>query len=91
VKAHFEISKLSDVNWNDRALENLVLGQGEKKVITALISSKQARGKRSFDDFIQGKGKTPLQLFLSSFLTLGSSQGEVLSSFWEVLPAWERP
>jgi hypothetical protein len=59
--ASLEVSKLAEVEWNDRALDNLVLGKAEKKLITALLSSKQRQGHQMFDDFIQGKGKAGFQ------------------------------
>jgi hypothetical protein len=49
--------QISDIEWNTTALQNLVLDEGEKRLLTAMISSKSGRSTASFDDFVDGKGK----------------------------------
>jgi hypothetical protein len=49
--------QISDIEWNTTALQNLVLDEGEKRLLTAMISSKSGRSTASFDVFVDGKGK----------------------------------
>ncbi|KAI1121089.1 P-loop containing nucleoside triphosphate hydrolase protein [Nemania abortiva] len=52
----FSISNISSFTWNPEVFENLVLGAGEKTLLSALISHARTTGEE-FDDFVQGKGK----------------------------------
>ena len=48
---------MDDIRWNDGAFESLVLPSNHKELILALTES-QVADKESFDDVIQGKGRS---------------------------------
>ncbi|KAI0425027.1 hypothetical protein F5Y09DRAFT_347110 [Xylaria sp. FL1042] len=52
----FNVNDISSFSWNQEAFQNLVLDEGEKGLLSALISYDR-RSSEGFDDFIQGKGK----------------------------------
>lgn len=52
-----EVSRIQDVGWKTTALQNLVLGDNEKRLLTAIIASQIKQKDATFDDFIDGKGK----------------------------------
>ncbi|KAI0911695.1 P-loop containing nucleoside triphosphate hydrolase protein [Ustulina deusta] len=52
----FNISGINSFNWNQEAFHNLVLDEGEKGLLSALISYDRSSSE-GFDDFVQGKGK----------------------------------
>lgn len=51
-----EVSRIQNVVWKTSALQNLVICDNEKRILTAIITS-QLKNKASFDDFVDGKGK----------------------------------
>ncbi|KAL8827533.1 MAG: hypothetical protein Q9170_006975, partial [Blastenia crenularia] len=52
----FFVASVSDIRFNDRAFERLVLPNDHKELLLALVESQMAN-KETFDDIIQGKGK----------------------------------
>lgn len=52
---HFEVTKVSDIAWNDGAFPNLMLPGGYKDLILSFVEG-QASTKGKFDDLIEGKG-----------------------------------
>ncbi|KAI5924090.1 hypothetical protein F4810DRAFT_665652 [Camillea tinctor] len=58
----FEIANISSISWDDGIFENLVIDDGEKELLLALIARKATSGNISFDDFTKGKGKGLLLL-----------------------------
>lgn len=63
----FDVEKISPVRWNTRSFEELVLDEGTKKTVQALVSTHAGRGGAgkegdggddgAFDDIVRGKGK----------------------------------
>ena len=53
----FGVSEIRDIQWNDSALENLVLGESEKRLLRGIVSSQKDQKRTGFDDFVQGKGE----------------------------------
>lgn len=51
------VSSVSDINWNENAWESLVLEDGTKDLIKALVESRKYHAANTIDDVIQGKGK----------------------------------
>ncbi len=51
----FFIENLSDILWNDKAFENLVLPGGEKELAWEFVESK-ANAEEVVDDFVPEKG-----------------------------------
>ncbi|TDZ34286.1 Quinate permease [Colletotrichum spinosum] len=51
----FEVDRISDIEWNDKPFESLVLPDGYKDLILAFVES-QVKDRDSFDDVINGKG-----------------------------------
>jgi hypothetical protein len=51
-----QVSDIREIEWNTTALENLVLGESEKRLLTAIVASGIPPQHASFDDFIDGKG-----------------------------------
>ncbi|KAI0836979.1 P-loop containing nucleoside triphosphate hydrolase protein [Hypoxylon sp. FL0890] len=58
----FKIADISPITWNDGIFENLVLDNGEKELLLALVARTNASDHVSFDDFMKGKGKGLLLL-----------------------------
>ncbi|KZL73047.1 AAA family ATPase (quinate permease) [Colletotrichum tofieldiae] len=52
---NFEVDRISDIKWNTKPFESLVLPDGYKEFILAFVES-QVRDKEAFDDLINGKG-----------------------------------
>jgi len=52
----FLIDNLSDIEWNDKAFENLVLPGGEKELAWEFVESK-ANSEEVIDDFVPEKGE----------------------------------
>lgn len=52
----FDVDGVRDVRWNDAAYPNLMLPSGNKDLIQSFVNG-QARGRRTFDDVIEGKGR----------------------------------
>lgn len=50
-----EVSRIQDVVWKTSALQNLVICENEKRILTAIIKSQMTK-KAEFDDFVDGKG-----------------------------------
>lgn len=59
----FDVEKISPVKWNSQCFEELVLDDGTKKTVQALVSTHSGRNVGSsedddhFDDIVRGKGK----------------------------------
>jgi hypothetical protein len=53
----FTVSGISDVVFNDKAFESLVLPENHKSIVKALVSSHAFQAHRSIDDIISGKGR----------------------------------
>ncbi|KAM0425124.1 hypothetical protein ACHAPT_009684 [Fusarium lateritium] len=51
------VSGISDIKWNDKAWDSLVLQPGTKDLIKALVKSRKYHAANTIDDVIQGKGK----------------------------------
>ncbi|KAF5025924.1 hypothetical protein F66182_1959 [Fusarium sp. NRRL 66182] len=51
------ISGVNDIKWNDKAWDSLVLENGTKDLIKALVTSRKYHATNTIDDVIQGKGK----------------------------------
>ncbi|KAK6854157.1 P-loop containing nucleoside triphosphate hydrolase protein [Apiospora arundinis] len=52
----FFVEDLSDIEWNDRCFDELVLDSGTKRTVQALVSMHSTR-QSSFDDIVKGKGQ----------------------------------
>ncbi|KAK1232481.1 hypothetical protein PQX77_004383 [Marasmius sp. AFHP31] len=50
----FDVEKIRTVQWNQEAFENLVLPEGRKDLLQALVDAHHR--ELGFDDFIKGKG-----------------------------------
>ncbi|KAI5457132.1 hypothetical protein BGZ63DRAFT_365701 [Mariannaea sp. PMI_226] len=53
----FCVSGIEDIKWNDKAWDSLVLEDGTKDLIKALVESRKYQASKTIDDVIQGKGK----------------------------------
>ncbi|KAF4988519.1 hypothetical protein FDECE_15006 [Fusarium decemcellulare] len=53
----FTVSGLKDIKWNEKAWDSLVLEDGTKDLIKALVESRKYHAANTIDDVIQGKGK----------------------------------
>ncbi|KAM0236194.1 hypothetical protein ACHAPO_005419 [Fusarium lateritium] len=51
------VSGASDIKWNEKAWDSLVLENGTKDLIKALVKSRKYHAANTIDDVIQGKGK----------------------------------
>ncbi|KAI1418424.1 AAA family ATPase [Hypoxylon sp. FL1857] len=58
----FKIANISSMTWDDGIFRNLVLDNGEKELLLALIARNTASDNVRFDDFTKGKGKGLLLL-----------------------------
>ena len=54
----FLVSNLSEIAWNDKAFDNLVLPGGEKELAWEFVEGK-ARSSAQVDDFVPDKGAKP--------------------------------
>lgn len=66
---NFEVDRISDINWNTKPFESLVLPEGYKELILAFVES-QIRDKIAFDDVINGKGQCLFSLTSMTYLIL---------------------
>ncbi|GKT89584.1 AAA family ATPase [Colletotrichum tofieldiae] len=57
---NFEVDRISDIKWNTKPFESLVLPDGYKEFILAFVES-QVRDKEAFDDLINGKVAEKIQ------------------------------
>lgn len=57
-----ELVKLHAIPWAERAFDSLVLDQGEKDLVLALVDRDQFSEGKRFDDFIGGKGQGMIML-----------------------------
>jgi ATP-dependent Lon protease len=55
----FAVDRLSEIQWQADAFDNLVLPKEQKDLIKALVETNEGsnRTQNSFDDFIRGKGR----------------------------------
>ncbi|KIL86775.1 hypothetical protein FAVG1_10031 [Fusarium avenaceum] len=51
------VSGVNDIKWNEKAWDSLVLDDGTKELIKALVKSRKYHAANTIDDVIQGKGK----------------------------------
>ncbi|KAF5243476.1 hypothetical protein FAUST_2832 [Fusarium austroamericanum] len=51
------VSGASDIKWNEKAWDSLVLEDSTKDLIKALVKSRKYHAANTIDDVIQGKGK----------------------------------
>ncbi|KIJ53579.1 hypothetical protein M422DRAFT_241814 [Sphaerobolus stellatus SS14] len=51
----FDVEKLTDIEWNEDAFDNLVLPEDRKTLLKSLVECHNA--ELGFDDFIKGKGR----------------------------------
>ncbi|KAF5581757.1 TOB3 (member of AAA-ATPase family) [Fusarium pseudocircinatum] len=53
----FAVSCVNEIKWNEKAWDSLVLEDGTKDLIKALVRSRKYHAANTIDDVIQGKGK----------------------------------
>ncbi|KAF5613114.1 TOB3 (member of AAA-ATPase family) [Fusarium subglutinans] len=53
----FAVSCVNEIKWNEKAWDSLVLEDGTKDLIKALVKSRKYHAANTIDDVIQGKGK----------------------------------
>lgn len=53
----FGIGQTSEVEWNDKAFEALVLDEDLKSFIRDLVAEHRATDSKSFDDIVRDKGR----------------------------------
>ncbi|KPM40325.1 hypothetical protein AK830_g6217 [Neonectria ditissima] len=53
----FAVSGIKEIKWNENAWDSLVLEDGTKDLIKALVESRKYHAANTIDDVIQGKGK----------------------------------
>lgn len=53
----FFVGDLKEIAYNDRAFDELVLPEEQKKLISSLVGRQASQQDGGFDDLIQGKGK----------------------------------
>ncbi|KAH7163542.1 hypothetical protein B0J13DRAFT_38711 [Dactylonectria estremocensis] len=53
----FTVSGITEIKWNENAWDSLVLEDGTKDLIKALVKSRKYHAATTIDDVIQGKGK----------------------------------
>ncbi|RMD44136.1 hypothetical protein DV735_g1038, partial [Chaetothyriales sp. CBS 134920] len=53
----FTVSGISNVKFNEDAFDSLVLPEGQKSIVKALVSSHTFHPSKSIDDIISGKGR----------------------------------
>lgn len=58
-QGQFYVSEVQEIEWQDDAIEKLVLGEDEKSLLLALVANAKSSEQRSFDDFITSKGMVP--------------------------------
>jgi hypothetical protein len=51
-----DLMKFHEIPWSKNAFDNLVLEQGEKDLLIALVDREDLVSSKAFDDFIAGKG-----------------------------------
>ncbi|KAM0561289.1 hypothetical protein ACHAPJ_003168 [Fusarium lateritium] len=51
------VSGVNEIKWNETAWDSLVLGDGTKELIKAIVKSRKYHAANTIDDVIQGKGK----------------------------------
>ncbi|KAH7173520.1 uncharacterized protein B0J16DRAFT_418810 [Fusarium flagelliforme] len=51
------VSGVNEIKWNEKAWDSLVLEDGTKDLIKALVKSRKYHAANTIDDVIQGKGK----------------------------------
>ncbi|KAG9496850.1 hypothetical protein J7337_011638 [Fusarium musae] len=51
------VSCVNEIQWNEKAWDSLVLEDGTKDLIKALVKSRKYHAANTIDDVIQGKGK----------------------------------
>lgn len=59
---HFDVDKITDITWNDKAFEMLVLPPDEKALAWAFVESKNLSNPGFFDDFVADKGRGLIML-----------------------------
>ncbi|KAL4786821.1 P-loop containing nucleoside triphosphate hydrolase protein [Aspergillus varians] len=59
----FAVSALSDIIWDEKIFDSLVLSQRRKRFLHAMIKSHQPGSKGNFDDIVRDKGRGLIGLF----------------------------
>ena len=54
-QVEFNVVHVSEIKWNDKGFEDIVIDQRRKMLIQSLVES-HAQG-HPFDDFVEGKGR----------------------------------
>lgn len=54
-QVEFNVVHVSEIKWNDKGFEDIVIDQSRKMLIQSLVES-HAQG-HPFDDFVEGKGR----------------------------------
>lgn len=62
----FSVSSIKDIEWNEGAFESLVLPDGQKSIVKALVESHKYEAARTIDDVVQGKVSSSRPHFLMS-------------------------
>jgi len=57
-----KLTGLHDITWAEQAFESLVLDQGEKDLMLALVERERFEQGKPFNDFIDGKGQGMIML-----------------------------
>ncbi|KAF2645917.1 P-loop containing nucleoside triphosphate hydrolase protein [Massarina eburnea CBS 473.64] len=52
-----DLTKLHEIPWSEHAFDSLVLDEGEKDLLLALVDQEEFKHAKPFDDFISGKGQ----------------------------------
>ena len=55
--AQFSVANITEIVYNDKAFESLVLPDKQKKLISSLMERQDHQQDDGFDDLIQGKGR----------------------------------
>lgn len=54
---NFAVEKITDIAYNDKAFDGLVLSETKKRLISSLLEGQDDQQDDEFDDLITGKGK----------------------------------
>lgn len=76
----FTLSGVTDIQWNDEAFDSLVIPQGRKDVVKALVSSHKFHPAQTIDDVVQGKGKGLVFLLVGLSLSTPRNLRRVLTN-----------
>ncbi|KAF5268689.1 hypothetical protein FOXYS1_422 [Fusarium oxysporum] len=57
VWCYAEIDHLTDIEWNTKAINSLVIDEAEKRLLVGFVGATKNGQLQHFDDFVHGKGK----------------------------------